>query len=150
MHTIAKRAIDETKPYRLGNDTLWQIHKLDIIDKHRMLMTVGSTFASMNMNAVVERHLAETLSKLPGLSGQPPPKLPDFFVNPAERVFPLQPGVELFIDAPDAKVIEELKFNFEVLLYEDGVIEGEPLVESLQRMTKVVEDLVVGFKPLLI
>jgi hypothetical protein len=150
MHAIAKRAIDETKPYRLGNDILWQIHKLDIIDKHRMLMTVGSTFASVNISAVLTQHLADTLSKVPGYSPLQPPKLPDLFLNPAERIFPLQPGTELFIDAVGAKPNSEIKFKFEVLLYEDGIVEGQPLVETLQRMIKVVEDLIVSFKPLLI
>lgn len=35
----AIKAIDALKPYKGGNDTLWRIHELDNIDKHRQLFT---------------------------------------------------------------------------------------------------------------
>ncbi len=41
MRPAAVRAIDELKPYKGGNDQLWRIHELDIIDKHHALFTVG-------------------------------------------------------------------------------------------------------------
>ncbi len=35
-------AIDAVKPYKGGNDSLWLLHTLNNIDKHRLLITVGS------------------------------------------------------------------------------------------------------------
>lgn len=40
----AVEAIDALKPYKGGNDALWRIHELDIIDKHRALFTLGHDF----------------------------------------------------------------------------------------------------------
>ena len=37
----AKKAIDDLKPYRGGNQALWRIHYLDIADKHRQLYVLG-------------------------------------------------------------------------------------------------------------
>lgn len=36
----AVQAIDRLRPYRGGNDTLWRLHELDNIDKHRCLFVV--------------------------------------------------------------------------------------------------------------
>lgn len=41
MRADAVKAIDELKPYKGGNDVLWRIHELDIIDKHRSILAVG-------------------------------------------------------------------------------------------------------------
>jgi hypothetical protein len=41
MRAEAVRAIDDLKPYKGGNDALWRIHELDIIDKHRSIFAVG-------------------------------------------------------------------------------------------------------------
>ena len=38
------KLIDAIKPYKGGNDSLWRIHELNNIDKHRLLITVGSSF----------------------------------------------------------------------------------------------------------
>jgi hypothetical protein len=44
MSSDAKRAIDGLKPYRGGNEPLWRIHDLDIVDKHRGLVVVAENF----------------------------------------------------------------------------------------------------------
>jgi hypothetical protein len=41
MSGAAVDLIDATKPYKGGNDDLWRLHQLDIIDKHRLLITAG-------------------------------------------------------------------------------------------------------------
>src|SRR5215469_737042 len=41
MKPQAIKAIDALEPYKGGNDLLWRINELDIIDKHRTLFTVG-------------------------------------------------------------------------------------------------------------
>ena len=52
-------AIDATKPYRGGNDVLWRLHKLNIIDKHRLLLTVGSAFRAVDLGAEMSRMMRE-------------------------------------------------------------------------------------------
>ena len=42
MRQDAIDAIDALRPYKDGNDALWKLHKLNIIDKHRLLVTVGA------------------------------------------------------------------------------------------------------------
>ena len=44
MRDGAKRAIDDAKPYKGGNDNLWRIHELSNIDKHRTLFSVAHDY----------------------------------------------------------------------------------------------------------
>lgn len=33
--------IDALKPYKGGNEVLWKIHELDIIDKHKVILSIA-------------------------------------------------------------------------------------------------------------
>ncbi len=50
MPAEAKSEIDRIRPYGGGNDGLWGLHRLDIIDKHRLLPTVGMRVGSFQVN----------------------------------------------------------------------------------------------------
>lgn len=131
--------IDALAPYKGGNDTLWKLHKLNNVDKHRVLVTAGSAFQSVSIGAHMSREMSRHLtasgmasefSEFPAL---------DLFIRPADRMFPLKPGDELFIDGPDAEVNEKLQFRFEVAFGEQDVVFGEPILESVGSMVKAVE-----------
>jgi hypothetical protein len=139
----AKVAIDTIRPYHGGNDTLWKIHKLNIIDKHRLLVTVGSSFGSMDLGA----HLQDSMQRnFPHLQV---PAMP-FFVKPAENLFPLKAGDELFSDIPDAKPVPTMQFKFDIVIHEPDIIEGEPVVEMLQGMIDAVTSLIPIFEPFMV
>jgi hypothetical protein len=70
-------------------------------------------------------------------------------VKPAGRLLPLKVGAELLIDAPDAAPNPAIQFPLGVALSEPSVIDGEPMVETLQAMPAAVEKVVVTFKALL-
>jgi hypothetical protein len=74
----------------------------------------------------------------------------DFYVRPADKLFPLKVGDELFIDASDAEPVEKMQFVFEVAFGEPQIAEGEPLLETLRELTKLVDSIVPGFEPLLV
>lgn len=143
----AINAIDELEPYRGGNDTLWRLHKLNNVDKHRILITAGSTY-SINLGAYLFRKMQRDLASHPKFSqlGDMPP--PDAFYG--DRMFPLKVGDELFIDVPDAIIDEQLQFKFELVFAEKDVITAEPILETVQPMIELVNEIVVGFAPLLV
>ena len=144
MRQDAIDAIDATKPYKGGNDTLWILHRLNNVDKHRFVIMVGSAFRSLDIGA----HAFELFkSSFPQYAGAPTPHA--FFLT-ADRMFPLKVGGELFIDGPNAEENREMQFRFEVAFGESGIIEGAPLVETLQGMGEVVDRLVTDFDRLLI
>ena len=143
MRQDAIDAIDAVKPYKGGNDALWQLHRLNIVDKHRLLVTVGSSFESVDIGPTMMR----------GLRGIMPDdqEIPDLalFLRPEDNLFPLKADDELFIDQPDAEPNKNQQFTFSVVLSEPGVIEGESLVETLHQMVDLVDHLIPIFRPLL-
>jgi hypothetical protein len=143
MSVAVIQIIDELKPYAGGNADLSRLHELNKIDKHRLLLTVGSGFQSVNLAPHMQRMMEKSLPKdWPAKNLQ----FPDLFVRPADRFVPLKAGDELFIDGPDAEVNEKIQFRFEIAFAESPV-HGEPVLPILHQLANVVEGIVTQFKP---
>ena len=125
---------------------LWILDELNNIDKHRIILTVGSALNSVGLGAYISNDISKFAEQIPGFGG-----VPDFqlFVKPADRLFPLKAGDELFIDAPDAEVNEKMPFAFDVAFGEPQILEGEPLVETLQKFADIADNLIRNFEPVL-
>lgn len=142
----AVSAIDALQPYKGGNDVLWRLHILNNIDKHRALITVGSAYHSINLGAHISRQLQHEMSSNPDFAHLSAFSPLDAFFHPAERMFPLKQGDELFIDSPHAKVDKHLQLRFYIALGESSIA-GEPVVEAVQPMIDLVDNIVLQFKP---
>jgi hypothetical protein len=129
--------IDSLKPYPGGNDALWRIHTLNNRDKHRLLVTVGSSFGSLDIGS----HIMAQMRRMPGLPESMRTNLPDlpFFLRPADNLFPLRAGVELFIGGEEDEEDPNMQFRFHVVLHEPGVVEGEAVTGALSAMIAEVE-----------
>lgn len=138
--------IDGLNPYRGGNDELWRLHKLNNVDKHRVLITAGSAFRSVNLGAHLSREMHRSIASSP--MGEKFAGLPqlDAFFRPADRMFPLKQGDELFIDGPDAELNEKLEFRFEIAFGEQGIAFDEPIVETLTSLVTLVEGILPKFE----
>jgi hypothetical protein len=141
--TIAE--IDALQPYRGGDNALWSLHRLNNIEKHRLLLTVGAQAAGIHLGQLVSPKLA------PGFS---PAAVAMFegmnlFLMPADKGFPLRPGFGLYMGAPDEEPNPKLQFRFMVALNEPGIAEGKPVLETVRELTSRVEDVVQALSPLL-
>ena len=139
-------AIDALKPYRGGNDLLWALYRLNNIEKHRLLLTVGSQAAGINLGQLMASHLggafpAQAVAAFESMS---------VFLNPADKGFPLKAGFELYIGAVDEKPNPKQQFRFNVALSEPGIIDGKPLLETVNDFTRLVEAIVTTLTPRLI
>ncbi len=143
MRQDAIDAIDAIKPYKGGNDILWRLHSLNKIDKHRLLLTAGSTLESVDIAGDMTRLLEKAMGKPLDMA------FPELALRPANRLFPLKAGDHLFIGAPDDEIDKNKKFTFEVSLNEPGIIEGEPVLKVVKDMLDLIENLTPNFRPLL-
>jgi hypothetical protein len=142
MRKDAVDAIRALEPYPGGKGAdLWTLHRLNNIDKHRLILTVGSAFRSVDLGAHMSAHFEKAFGK----------SLPAFnmFVRPADNLFPLEAGKELLIDAVDAEANEKMQFRFDVAIHEPGLIEGQPVVETVVTFRDRISDIVNAFKPCL-
>jgi hypothetical protein len=141
--TLAR--LDAIKPYRGGNDSLWRLARLNNIEKHRLLITVGSQAAGIHLGQLMSNLVgglmpagaAEALAKM------------DVFLNPADKGFPLQPGFELYIGQVDEAPDPKQQFRFQLVLHEPGIADGLPLVEAIDEMLAAVDAVVTDLSALL-
>ena len=129
--------IDSLTPYPGGNDALWRIHTLNNRDKHRLLVTVGSSFQSLDLGA----YMMASMRKMPNMPEEMRDNLPDLplFLRPEDNLFPLTVGAELFIGGEEDEELPNMQFRFNVVLHEPGVVEGEIVTEALSAMIAEVE-----------
>jgi hypothetical protein len=152
----AIEAIDAIEPYKGGktdkSDTLWRLEKMNNIDKHRLLLAIGSEYRSFDIWSDYERAykkgLAEASPEIKAMFDPTPPK-GALFINVADRKWPLKAGDILFASFPDAELDENRQFRFQVAFGEPKIAEGEPIIETLQQMADLVDNLIVSFRPLL-
>ena len=138
MRQDAIDAIDATKPYRGGNDTLWQLHELNLVDKHRLLLSAGAYFQSMDAMVDILRNLEKQV-------GHPIPKI-QYPISPMIKRFPLEVGDVLYIADPRDEVNDNHQFNFEIAFKESGIVWGEPVIPKLQEMVDMVNGIVRAFR----
>lgn len=140
MRTSALAAIDTIKPYRGGNDVLWWLDKLNNIDKHRLLITVGSAYRSVNIAPSMAARMSSTFppAAVKLLAGM------KLFLSPEDRRCPLKVGDELFSDLPDAQPTNT-QFCFEIAFNEPGICEGESIEEVANETIVEVERVANAF-----
>ncbi len=136
-------AIDAIKPYKGGNDLLWILYRLNNIEKHRLLLTVGSQAAGINLGQLMAGHLgrtfpAEAVAAVESM---------DVFLNPADKGFPLKAGFELYIGAVDEKPNPKQQFRFDVVISEPRIIDGKPLLQTVNDFTALVGGIVTSLTP---
>ncbi|MGA2624481.1 MAG: hypothetical protein ABSF91_11550 [Bacteroidota bacterium] len=131
--TRALRFIKRLKPWLGGNKTLVQLHSLDIVDKHRMILVVGT--AHKNIIERFQMHVPWQQEVV---------RFPPFALNPADRQFPLTNGAELFRIKAAARLgvtADEPQFTFEPCFGEEGDTRGLPLVPTLERIYRHVSQI---------
>ena len=125
--------VDRLQPYAGGNDALWRLHSLDILDKHRVLVPVGAAYRQFILNV-----------ELPKIPGMPEGcKVPPIAIRPADRQFPLQDGDAVFAICAAARGtshgFEDPQFRFEIAFGDGQVVDGEPVFGVLEAVVKEVE-----------
>ena len=151
----AVHQIDALMPYQadpstptLGNDHLWHLHRLNIIDKHRAILTCGSTVNSVNLGAAMFRNTLDDLRTRDARGeldevqkGFLTMKPLDAFFRFEDQNFPLRQGDVLFsYNHP------EVEFRFELHIAESDLLLGKPILQSLRDMIDEVHRIVLLFE----
>jgi hypothetical protein len=118
------KAVQALTPWESGNDKrLWQVHELDRIDKHRLLISVAAA------NTAV-------LFDLPSPILNPAPDRPPASVPLAvgtKKWTPLEPGAVLWhVPEGSAPGPDPKSFEYDVALAEPADLKGLPVVTQLR------------------
>ncbi len=144
-----RQALCAVEPYLGGSGQyVWAVDYLDIVDKHRLVLTVGASYSGVTFDmSVLTRQI------LAGMTDPPfkPEEIPSMPVTlrRAER-YPLGAGTELFA-APTGvfEQYQQAKFTLDVALGEPQILEGEPVVPALRQLVDQLESLIKALIPLL-
>ena len=136
-----------------GNGHLiWVLHRLNNIDKHRIIVAVGSGNRSINLGGIGLRSHAPFWQSLKdqGIiqADTPVPVLSAFF-KPADNLCPLKVGDVLLTGVSRNEVDVDNDFRFEIAFNEPGFSEGDPIIKTLQKMRDLVSATVDSFRPCL-
>ena len=146
---ISKAALDilyELKPYKGGNSALWTLHRLDIIDKHRLMLATPTA----NHSVILEFDPKKMFGNVPTPEGHPGW---DTFPVQSLRVGVAEPtiltvGAILFAAPLGNNTADNTKFAVSIALNEPGIVKLEPLVPCLQQLASVVRATTDLFAPL--
>lgn len=124
------------KPYQGGNDLLWWLHRLNIKDKHRLVVPVGISHSFEGM----QRLTPEGLEPVRWRWNVPEPP----------TIYPIEDGSTVFetIAPRYKKIYDQYKFPFEIAFNEPSVVQGEPVVPTLNSMSDLVKSIIKDFDSL--
>lgn len=149
---VAVKLIKEPKPYQGADNPFWRLHQLDIADKHKLLVPVGtahlSTINEYNMAQVLAAYPDAPRINLAEMSAQ------TIGIIMSRQRFPLKDGAELYRvparlrNDPRAQMYMNPEFQFEIAFGEVEVVKGEPLIPTLHQLIQFVEGFLALFPPL--
>lgn len=133
MRQEAIDAIRSVNPYKAGDVTLWRLHSLDIIDKHKMLVAAFGSITAVN--GILPLNPDRDSNGWAGIPGSP---------------VILKKGQQFSIELPDLEVDKNTEFFAEIVFNEPGVVEGYPVLLALRhfhdRVLRIIGQLSVYLK----
>jgi hypothetical protein len=139
----AEEALAEMKAYPGGSgEIFWQLHQLNNIDKHRLLLTVTSQNRHHSMSpaeiATIRYQFAGPLKDIPEAND------PRMFLKAGVRHLSLETGHVLDI-FPISQVHKEMHFPIEVAFGEPEVVKGKPVIEMLHQAASLMHNIFMVF-----
>lgn len=147
MRQAAIDAIDALKPYDGGNETLWRLHCLNNIDKHRLLLPAVSALMLHHLLPSQRKELVKIyFGSHPNATTFP--DLRGMFTEPMNARFPLEVD-KVFLSIPESEMENNFTFRFGVVFNEPGVCERESVLETVKQFAGLVNEIIKVFAPLL-
>jgi hypothetical protein len=141
-------AIRQVNPCKTGQPLLWVLHRLDIVDKHRRIVTSHLVNHSVYTREAMQQLLIDRgFSDMTAMVG-----LKNAFYTTPKTGKKAQVGDIVFTAPSDTseKMKQKLQFTFDVAFDEPQIIEGKSVIETIDVMIKSVENLISSFEPFLV
>jgi hypothetical protein len=130
MRDAAKNRIRSAEPYKNGKGhNLWVLHKLDITDKHRALLTAIYTVPGIKIPLEGNLQTGYVWSPLAA------PHFGDM----------LEVGKTIVVCKPEK--YKDLEITFDIAITETDVFEPKPLLWAMKFLIDKVDSLIIEFKP---
>jgi hypothetical protein len=123
----AEKELALVQPYATGDNTLWHLHKLDIADKHRLVITCAHVAASWGL------------------------KKPSVSLGTLGLRIPLEAGAEITNIPADTyeKSKDNIRFAYDITFGQSEILSGELVFETLNKMFDWLMIIADRFEPFL-
>lgn len=145
---ISKDALDvlyALKPYKGGNDALWRLHRLDIIDKHRLLLTVAAAAMTVVFDMGPRMRQAHIEAFGNQGDGWPPESIPVEIVAAEPEI--MVPDALVFGAPLGDKESDNTKIGVAVTLHEPEIVGTESVLVTLGQLVSFVNEVIDLFAP---
>lgn len=127
------------KPYQGGTDPFWRLHRLDIADKHRLLVPVAARQETFSVRSDIRSI---------GTEHYPEPQMTT--VRALNPRFPLKNGDVVLCyqrppAEPDFEDKTEFAFGFAIAFGEGQVFDGQTVIPTLKQLVEFTEGIVEIF-----
>jgi hypothetical protein len=145
MRQEAIDRIDAIKPYKGGNNVLWRLHRLNNIDKHRVLVAAATSHLGHNPTPRQRERITKIVqARHPDLSAT---SLKGMYFT-ARTAFPLKIG-DVIHTVPISELEQQVNFRFNVAFNEPQIAERDPLLEMLHQTSDLISGIITSFADLL-
>jgi hypothetical protein len=147
--------LDSVEPYKGGSgEVLWKLHRLNIIDKHRLLLTTWAVTQTAWIDTLDVFKTAKDTLGIPVLwaaqlaaknRGRPS----RFEVAKSQFVVPGRPvkvGDVLMEGPAENRSHERTQYALQLVIAEPGIVDGEPLIDLVTKMFEAVEQLIASLE----
>lgn len=132
----ASKFMDRIQPYKGGTEAFWQIHHLDVVDKHRLVVAVAASHG----RRVTREHWAIQW----GTDGEP---------GSAERVEASRENPAIYVPRNMPNLEVDIRFDREqdfepipaIALAEPGIGDREALLPALNNLVRFTEEVIMAF-----
>lgn len=131
----AARIVGSLKPYPGGNEGLWRLRELDVIDKHRLLLPVWATGAVVLRYRDIVPWQKEPIIFPPLVIREDPREC----LQDDSLLYTFPVGQEM------SETHEEPEFRIEIALNEPPIVQCEPLIPTLNDLAGLVSEIVELF-----
>jgi hypothetical protein len=131
----SQRAIDviaALRPYKGGDNLLWRLHRLDILDKHQLIIPVGVSMGNILLDVW-------------GRARKGVAKGTRMVLRSGEKMYPLKNDAILDTHAPYTSNWEggiSSEYTFDIAFGEGQILDGEPVLPTLQRFASHTEEII--------
>jgi len=134
----AIKAINGIAPYIGGaGEYFCHLARLNNIDKHRLLLTIWGSFTAHTMLPAQRIWVAE-------FNRKDPSEFRHSFMAKNPRVF-LREVDDVLLTVPESEVEEDMQFLIDIAFAEPEICKGNPVIETLHEMTKIIRYLIFEF-----
>lgn len=139
----AMTVMDSLKPYREGNEAFWRTHRLDIVDKHRLLVPVVSSYQGSRSHVPMADFTKPTATEPFTLGTQ-------HIIHRSEPIPIAAEEVLVFTTPLDDVFVENVQLQFDLRIHEPAEIGDDlSIISELPEIGGEIAGAVEAFAALL-